>query len=225
MCDYYEELEVSPNASPETITAAYKSLCKRFHPDVAAENHDERMKAINEAYSVLSDPDKRRVYEATILRDGASQNSYHPETNPSVDVSERLQKLEAFAARVQMSPDAVVDLRTIIEKFPEHNAAVLVIKCFIVGLILELSGWMIVPAILSTLARGPMGFVAGLAVGSVFGVIPAVIRSGKRCGAFVQAGLPSSAPLWVLFSKLELVWVGIVICLLAILCRSILEGS
>ncbi len=58
----YDVLEVSPAASPETITAAWKSLSKRFHPDLAT-GDAEKMKVINSAYEILSDPQKRKMYD------------------------------------------------------------------------------------------------------------------------------------------------------------------
>jgi len=63
--DYYEVLEVSPDASPEDIKRAYRRLARQHHPDVcpgdpAAEG---RFKEIAEAYEVLSDPQKRYQYD------------------------------------------------------------------------------------------------------------------------------------------------------------------
>lgn len=58
----YEVLEISTKASPDTITAAWRSLSKRFHPDLKTGNA-ERMKLINQAYEVLSDPHKRKMYD------------------------------------------------------------------------------------------------------------------------------------------------------------------
>lgn len=63
--DYYDVLEVERNATAEDIKRAYKKLAIRFHPDrnpgdLAAE---ESFKEASEAYSVLSDPDKRRRYD------------------------------------------------------------------------------------------------------------------------------------------------------------------
>jgi hypothetical protein len=64
----YDVLEVSPAASPETITAAWRSLSRRFHPDNQLTGNSERMKAINAAFEVLSDPAKRRTYDRVMWR-------------------------------------------------------------------------------------------------------------------------------------------------------------
>ena len=63
---YYATLGVLPSAEDYIVQAAYKALCKRFHPDVykGADAH-ERMAAINEAYEVLGDSSKRAEYDRT----------------------------------------------------------------------------------------------------------------------------------------------------------------
>lgn len=68
--DYYEILGVSRDASDDAIKKAYKKLALRFHPDRLAGKSDtekqeaeEKFKEINEAYSVLSDKDKRQHYD------------------------------------------------------------------------------------------------------------------------------------------------------------------
>ncbi len=65
---HYDELEVSPRASQETIRAAWVSLSKRFHPDIA-KDATGRMKRINAAWSTLSDPVKRKTYDAELKRE------------------------------------------------------------------------------------------------------------------------------------------------------------
>ena len=60
----YDILEVSKKASKEIIEKAYKTLAKKYHPDLQNSDNEkkiaeERMKAINEEYSVLSDEQKR----------------------------------------------------------------------------------------------------------------------------------------------------------------------
>lgn len=62
--NYYELLEVSANASPEVIKAAYKSLMQRNHPDKNANNSaaEERSILLAEAFEILSDETKRSAY-------------------------------------------------------------------------------------------------------------------------------------------------------------------
>jgi molecular chaperone DnaJ len=62
--DYYEILGVNRNASQEEIKAAYKKLAKKYHPDISKDkNTEEKFKEVLEAYSVLSDPQKRANYD------------------------------------------------------------------------------------------------------------------------------------------------------------------
>ncbi len=63
--DYYRILQVNPNAEKEVIDAAYRKLAAKYHPDVSqVSDAVERMKQINTAYEVLSDPVKRAAYDA-----------------------------------------------------------------------------------------------------------------------------------------------------------------
>src|SRR5919198_38957 len=63
---HYEILEVSESASLEVLRAAHRALVKRYHPDVGEESDPERMKLINEAWAVLSDPERRAAYDASL---------------------------------------------------------------------------------------------------------------------------------------------------------------
>lgn len=62
--DHYVTLGVGRDASPEEIKKAYRQLARKYHPDVSSEPAaEERFKEVNAAYEVLSDSDKRAMYD------------------------------------------------------------------------------------------------------------------------------------------------------------------
>jgi len=116
--DYYAILGVLPTAEDVVIRAAYKALAQRYHPDRTREtgpDASKRMALINEAYAVLSDPDKRKEYDALRGKNTQSGDSYFDEDDedvpPSFDPLEKdwnlavtyypdLPELEARLARI-----------------------------------------------------------------------------------------------------------------------------
>ena len=63
--DYYDILGIKRDASAETIKKAFRKLAKKYHPDSNAGNPqaEQMFKDVNEAYSILSDPEKKKLYD------------------------------------------------------------------------------------------------------------------------------------------------------------------
>jgi molecular chaperone DnaJ len=62
--DYYDVLGVPRSASPDDLKSAFRRLARQYHPDVSKETDaEERFKEVNEAYAILSDPEKRAAYD------------------------------------------------------------------------------------------------------------------------------------------------------------------
>ena len=78
--NYYDILQINQNASPEIIDKAYKTLAKKYHPDLQEENNkkeaEEILKEINEAYEILSDPNKKALYDQNLKNETISQEQY-----------------------------------------------------------------------------------------------------------------------------------------------------
>ncbi len=68
--NYYEILEIDKKASTEIVEKAYKTLVKKYHPDLQEgskkQECEEKLKLINEAYEILSNPEKREKYNQEI---------------------------------------------------------------------------------------------------------------------------------------------------------------
>jgi curved DNA-binding protein len=129
--DYYEVLQISPNAEPDTIHRIYRLLAQRFHPDNAETGNADRFQQIHEAYSVLSNPESRARYDITyhqqrqdrwrLISTGAkSENDFELEQNA------RLTVLEALYTRRRMEPDMPMlltsDLESLSGRPREHLA-------------------------------------------------------------------------------------------------------
>jgi len=62
--DYYEDLQISPNADKEMIERVFRILAKRYHPDNTETGDAEKFNVLYKAYQVLSDPEKRAAFDA-----------------------------------------------------------------------------------------------------------------------------------------------------------------
>lgn len=83
--NYYDILQINRNASPEIIEKAYKTLAKKYHPDLQTEENkkqaEEILKEINEAYEILSEPEKKQIYDASL--DSQEPKQSEKNSNPN----------------------------------------------------------------------------------------------------------------------------------------------
>lgn len=107
--DYYEILQISPNAEPDTIHRVYRLLAQRFHPDNHETGEAARFRQITEAYHVLSDPELRAKFDVghqqvrqermRIVTNGASAH-----TDFEMEQLVRLTVLEALYTQRRVNP-------------------------------------------------------------------------------------------------------------------------
>lgn len=76
LLSFYKVLKVEPTATQDEIKKSYFNLAKMCHPDVGTITHDEFLK-IQEAYSVLKDPEQRRIYDREHMQGEDSSKSYY----------------------------------------------------------------------------------------------------------------------------------------------------
>jgi curved DNA-binding protein CbpA len=127
--DYYETLQVSSNAEPETIHRIYRLLAQRFHPDNQESGNEMRFRQIHEAYTILSDPEKRAQYD--IRHHQIRQDRWRlvsagakPENDFELEQMVRLTLLEALYTRRRVEPGSPTiyagDLEELIGRPREH---------------------------------------------------------------------------------------------------------
>ena len=77
--DYYKILDVKKDASQQDIKRAYRTLARKYHPDVSKEGNAEvKFKEVGEAYEVLKDPEKREAYDQLGSNWKAGQEGFQP---------------------------------------------------------------------------------------------------------------------------------------------------
>lgn len=92
--NYYQILQVDPNASSEIIDKAYKTLIKKYHPDLQTEENKvyatEMIKKLNEAYEVLSNDEKRRLYDINLNKNNISIEEYNNLYDQNIELKNQL---------------------------------------------------------------------------------------------------------------------------------------
>ena len=93
MGNYYELLEVSKNASSEVISKVFKYHIKKNHPDLfegkEKEQAEVKVKILNEAYDVLSNPEKRREYDEKLAEEERLKNSVKDEEINNLNIEKK----------------------------------------------------------------------------------------------------------------------------------------
>jgi curved DNA-binding protein CbpA len=107
--DYYEVLQVSDTAEPETINRVYRIFAQRYHPDNQETGNEAKFREITEAYRILSHPEKRARYDATsqkLRRDRWRLVSAGAESENDFELEQvvRLTVLEALYTKRRIDP-------------------------------------------------------------------------------------------------------------------------
>lgn len=96
--NYYDILEINKNASPEIIEKAYRTLVKKYHPDLQDNNlkaeYEEKIKLINEAFEVLSDSEKRKNYDLDLKQTEVSVEDYNNLINENLKLKNEINYLK-----------------------------------------------------------------------------------------------------------------------------------
>jgi len=128
MADYYETLQISANAEPETIHRVYRLLAQRFHPDNTDTGNADRFRELAEAYEVLSDPERRAKYDVIHQQHWRERWKVVETSNGDVDFRSeqiaRLTVLELLYSRRKTEPQkptmSMLDLEALIGRPREH---------------------------------------------------------------------------------------------------------
>lgn len=139
MEDYYSVLGIPPEADGKAIKSAFRRLAKKHHPDLSAKGGetakraaDAAMRLLLEAYRVLSDPERRRVFDRSLRRKAAEQGGFdyrvflkarpdEPESQAKLVVYDLLHELEDEAIEVYERGRSLGDFR--LERWLERGEA------------------------------------------------------------------------------------------------------
>ncbi len=106
--DYYEVLQISPNADQETVRRVYRIQAQRFHPDNLKTGDAGKFRLLADAYQVLNDPRSRTSYDAEYRRHGrAAQAAFvpPPASDPQDEAERRSEILRLLYRTRQAHPD------------------------------------------------------------------------------------------------------------------------
>lgn len=127
--DYYDILQISASAEPDTVHRVYRLLAQRFHPDNRESGNESRFRLLTEAYEVISDPEKRARYDLVherqrqerwrlVARGAESENDFAAEQRV------RLTALEVLYTKRRTEPDQpgvfITDLERMTGRPREH---------------------------------------------------------------------------------------------------------
>lgn len=127
--DYYEVLQVSTNAEPETINRIFRILAQRYHPDNQETGSEARFRELHEAYTVLNDPEQRARYDIAYQRHRNDRwrlvtAGAQSEDDFAVEQMFRLTLLEALYTKRRMEPSTPTlynsELETMLGRPREH---------------------------------------------------------------------------------------------------------
>jgi curved DNA-binding protein CbpA len=127
--DYYEVLQISPNAEPETIHRVFRLLAQQVHPDNKETGDEERFRLLHRAYLTLSDPEQRARYDISYHE--ARNTRWRPVSTPirggddlELEHVVRLTVLEVLYATRRADLNApglfILDLEEITGRAREH---------------------------------------------------------------------------------------------------------
>jgi curved DNA-binding protein CbpA len=109
--DYYEILQISPNADPDTIHRVYRLLAQRLHPDNSETGNATEFRRLSDAYQVISDPEQRAKYDVINARQRQDRwrlvaSNDHAENDFEAEQLIRLTVLEVLYTRRRIEPDS-----------------------------------------------------------------------------------------------------------------------
>lgn len=188
MRSHYETLQVSRDAEPEVIEAAYRRLARKHHPDTSSDkNANAIMRELNAAYAVLRDPRLRREYDAELASASQQNATRHPPPSPVGPPEERPASLEVASSLGRSIGGALLGLGLAIYVSQAFHAGLSF--CFAAGKGGEGDwgaffwnghwGWRIVTSLVATSAGATVAALIGRrrgeAIGGVVGLLPSLV--------------------------------------------------